>query len=171
MSWKPIKVTKEEMGAFQRSFKKKARFLLDENLDPALAERLRGLDWKVETVEDVGLKGRPDEDILAYAQRENRILITNDRDFRNERRFPPHRNPGVVIIPQDLSQAARSLGTVLPIVGEYRELFQSDIVEVNSEGTISVRSTKSDGRRTTSRYRYSSGPYALEWEEEPDGEE
>jgi hypothetical protein len=166
MPWRPIKVTKEEIATFERRFKKKARLLLDENLDPALAQALRALGWKVETVEEVGLRGRDDSDVLAYAHRENRILITGDRGFRDERRFPPHRNPGVVIIPQDLDDAARSLGTVLPIVGEYRELFRGAIVEVDRGGTISVRSAKADGRRSTTRYRYSKGPYALEWEGE-----
>ncbi len=73
MTWRPIKVTKEEIAAFERSFKKKAQLLLDENLDPALAEGLRALGWKVETVEEVRLRGRDDADVLAYAHRENRI--------------------------------------------------------------------------------------------------
>jgi predicted nuclease of predicted toxin-antitoxin system len=166
MAWSPIKVTKEEIASFNRRFKKKARLLLDENLDPALAEGLRALGWKLETVEEVGLRGRDDADVLGYAHRENRILITNDGGFRDEGRFPPHRNPGIVIVPQDLAEAARSLGAVLPIVGKYRELFRGDVVEVDRGGTISVRSTKGDGRRSTTRYRYSKGPYALEWEEE-----
>lgn len=169
MPWRPIKATKEEIAAFERRFKKKARLLLDENLDPALAEGLRALGWKLETVDEVGLKGHDDADILAYAHRNNRILITNDGGFRDERRFPPHRNPGVVIIPQGLSDAARSLGAVLPIVGEYRELFRGHVVEVDRDGTISVRSTQEDGRRTTTRNRYSSGPDALVWEEELPG--
>lgn len=170
MAWTPIKITKEEIVAFERKFKKKARLLLDENLDPTLGEGLRALGWKFETVEEIWLRGHDDADVLAYAQRENRILITNDGGFRDERRFPPHRNPGVIIIPQDLVEAARSLGAVLPIVGEYRELFRGDVVEVDRGGTISVRSTKGDGRRSTTRYRYSKGPYALEWEEEsPEG--
>jgi predicted nuclease of predicted toxin-antitoxin system len=169
MAWKQIRVTKEEIAAFERRFKKRARLLLDENLDPALAEGLRALGWKLETVDEVGLRGHDDEDVLAYAHRKNRLLITNDRGFRDESRFPPHRNPGVVIIPQDLNEAARSLGAVLPIVGEYRGLFRGDTIEVDRGGSISIRSSKNDGRRTTIRYRYSRGPDALVWEEEPAG--
>lgn len=166
VAWRPIKVTEKEAAAFKRRFKKKARLLLDENLDAALADGLRALGWKLETVEEVGLRGRDDGDVLAYAHRKDRILISNDSGFRDERRFPPQRNPGVIILPQDTSEAARSLGVVLPIVGEYRELFRGDVVEVDRGGTISVRSTKADGRRSTTRYRYSNGPYALEWKEE-----
>jgi hypothetical protein len=166
MSWRRIKITKEEVAVFQRNFKKKARLLLDENLDTTLAEGLRGFGWKVHTLEEVGLKGHDDEDVIAYAHHEDLVLITNDRDFRDERRFPPHRNLGIVIVPQELADAARSLGAVLPIVGEYRELARGAIVEVDHFGTIRIRSTKSDGHRTTSRYRYSPGSDALEWEEE-----
>lgn len=166
MAWRPIKIMKEEIAAFERKYKKKARLLLDENLDPALAEGLRALGWKLGTVEEIGLKSRDDEDVLAYAHRENRILITNDGDFRNESRFPPHRNPGVVIIPKDLNEATRSLAVVLPLVGKYRELFRGAVVEVDRGGTISIRSTENDGRRTTTRFRYSKGSDALKWEEE-----
>lgn len=170
MVWKELKLTKKDETEFKRKFKKKARFLLDENLDPTLAEGMRGLGWKVKSVEDIGLNGHSDEDILAYAQRENLILITNDRDFLNERRFPPYQNPGVVIIPQNYTHAVNALLGILPIVGEYREQWRGAIVEVSSDVTISIRSTKFDGRRTTTRYRYSNGPYALEWEEEQSGE-
>ncbi len=150
MAWRPIKVTNGEIAAFERRFKKKARLLLDEDLDPALAEGFRALGWRLETAEEVRLRGRDDVDLLAYAHRENRILITNDVSFHDERRFPPHRNPGVVIIPQDLAEAARSLGAVLPIVGEYRELFRGDVVEV--EPRRHHQRAQHEERRTQKHY-------------------
>jgi predicted nuclease of predicted toxin-antitoxin system len=165
LPWTPIKITKEEIAAGNRQLKRKARFLLDENLDLAVAKALRALGWNSRAVEEVGLKGRDDEDILAYAHSEDRILVTNDGGFRNERRFPPNRSPGVIIIPQDLSQAARALGAIVPIVGWYREVFRGDIIQVDHAGTISVRSTQIDGRRRTTRYRYAKGPYPLEWQD------
>ncbi len=51
------------------------------------------------TVWDVGLNGRSDETIFAYAWRHRRILLTHDDDFWNDRKFPEHLNPGVVILP------------------------------------------------------------------------
>jgi predicted nuclease of predicted toxin-antitoxin system len=51
------------------------------------------------TVWDAGLNGRSDETVFAYAWKHRRILLTHDDDFWNDRRFPEHRNPGVVILP------------------------------------------------------------------------
>ena len=48
---------------------------------------------------EVGLKGRNDQDVFNYAWRTRRLLLTHDEDFWNDRQFPEHRNPGVVILP------------------------------------------------------------------------
>jgi uncharacterized protein with PIN domain len=57
------------------------RFHLDEHVDHDIARglRLRGID--VTTTTDAGLLGSNDLDQLAYALRDNRVLITNDAGF------------------------------------------------------------------------------------------
>jgi predicted nuclease of predicted toxin-antitoxin system len=54
------------------------RFLLDENADIRIVGYLRGLGHDVTTMTNYGA---PDEDVIALAHAEHRILITNDRDF------------------------------------------------------------------------------------------
>jgi hypothetical protein len=77
MSWIPIEeISKAEKDAFDRSFAKKARFVVDESLGIGVAKVLRDLRWNVTFVGEVGLSGHSDEDIYAYAGRENRILLT-----------------------------------------------------------------------------------------------
>lgn len=58
-------------------------FLIDENLEPEVARILRKSGFDAEHVqEDVG-KGTEDIDILARAQQENQIIVTNDiEDFK-----------------------------------------------------------------------------------------
>jgi predicted nuclease of predicted toxin-antitoxin system len=51
----------------------------------------------------VGLGGRSDEEIFAYAWREKRIIWTHDRDFLDDKRFPVHRNPGVLVLPAEMA--------------------------------------------------------------------
>ena len=165
MTWKPIIVSKEEQAAFVRSFSKKARFLLDENVDSDLAPALRNLGWNVRTAEDAGLRGHPDENVLAHAHREDRLLITHDDGFLDDRLHPPHRNPGVIVIPKGESAAIEALSSVLPIVGQFRELFRGDKIQVDADGTIKIKSTDHKGMRKTSRYRYSRDEYALHWDE------
>lgn len=165
MPWKPIKITKHEESWFRRTFGKKARFLLDENLDGEPAAEMRSEGWNTKTAQEAGLIHRSDEDVVAYAWRHNRILITTDADFSDERRFPPNRNPGIVIVPSGHDGVA-AIATILPLVGDYRELYRGDVIQVDRGGTISIRSTKHDGSRKTTRYRFSRGPDPLEWVDE-----
>ena len=57
------------------------KFLLDENIDARLLPFLQDLGHDVTSVAKDYLYGLLDEDVLAMAHQEHRILITNDRDF------------------------------------------------------------------------------------------
>ena len=57
------------------------RFLLDESADYPLAIYLRHLGHDVTSIVHDYVRGRRDEDVLDIAQREQRIVIANDRDF------------------------------------------------------------------------------------------
>jgi predicted nuclease of predicted toxin-antitoxin system len=57
------------------------RFHLDENVDQALAQALirRGIDVTVSAL--VSLAGAPDEEQIAFAFHEGRVIVTHDADF------------------------------------------------------------------------------------------
>ncbi len=57
------------------------RFHLDENVDSAIALglRIRGID--VTTTADAGMRGASDEQQLAFALRESRVIVTHDDDL------------------------------------------------------------------------------------------
>ena len=57
------------------------KFLLDESADFPLALHLRQLGHDVTSIVHDYERGLSDRDVLAIAQREERVLITNDRDF------------------------------------------------------------------------------------------
>jgi hypothetical protein len=57
------------------------RFHLDEHVPNAVAHGLRRRQINVTTTADAGLLGASDEEHVAYALRENRVIFTNDRDF------------------------------------------------------------------------------------------
>ena len=79
MPWRKIhRPTGEEASAFEREFRKKTRFLVDENMPDELADALRGRKWNVKTVAEVGLQRRSDEDVVAFAHRDDRVLLTFD---------------------------------------------------------------------------------------------
>ncbi len=67
------------------------RFHLDEQIQGAIARGLRRRGIDVTTTADAGLAGAPDEDHLTFARAENRVLVTDDRDFlRMQSSFPTH---------------------------------------------------------------------------------
>lgn len=72
------------------------RFLIDENMPRTLAPMLRAAGYDAEDARDVGLRGRPDSDVWAYAQAHSQTLITYDREFGNTLIYPePH--SGVIV--------------------------------------------------------------------------
>jgi predicted nuclease of predicted toxin-antitoxin system len=125
MPWKKVDLpAQREIDAYVRQFKKKARFLVDESLGSEAAKVIRELGWNVKYVDEVALVGHSDEGVFAFAWSDDRILLTHDRDFLDDRSFPTHRNPGVVVLPGgDGDEAAliKALSFVLSVVAPFRE--------------------------------------------------
>jgi predicted nuclease of predicted toxin-antitoxin system len=57
------------------------RFLVDEALQDRLAERLADAGHDASHVRVIGMQGAMDEDVLACADRESRVLVATDTDF------------------------------------------------------------------------------------------
>ena len=57
------------------------RFHLDEHVDPVIADGLRRRHIDLTTAVDTGLLGARDESHLAFANSEQRIIVTSDSDF------------------------------------------------------------------------------------------
>ncbi len=71
-----------------RRRKAKARFYADENFPALAVELLRKMGGKVVTVQEAGRRRHPDENHAAYALKHGYILLTCDRDYLDESRFP-----------------------------------------------------------------------------------
>ena len=59
----------------------KLEFLANMNISPLTLEQLRTLGWNIIRVSEVMEKGSKDIDILIYAQKYNKVVITQDLDF------------------------------------------------------------------------------------------
>ena len=169
MTWKPLPyATKAEEAALLAETKKKACFLIDENVDPVVTDHLREEGWNVKDVREVGLAKRDDEEVLALAHREDRVLLTHDTDFLDDRRFPPHRNPGIAVLPSstpDFGAFAGAVEKMLLLVGTSRHFQRGTKVVFARDGSLLVRS-RHQGKMTETRYRFTrSGPAEI-WENE-----
>jgi len=85
------------------------RFLADENLKGAITRGLlrREPDLDLVRVQDVGLSGADDPDVLAWAGRSGRIVLTHDLatipDFAQDRVAAGQAMPGVFVVPRRLA--------------------------------------------------------------------
>ncbi|AFY88620.1 hypothetical protein DSM107010_17820 [Chroococcidiopsis cubana SAG 39.79] len=83
------------------------KFLADENFDNTIIRGLirRNSNIDIIRVQDVGLSGKDDPTILAWAARENRILLTHDvatiTRYAYERVVASQPMPGVIEISLD----------------------------------------------------------------------
>src|SRR6267378_2206490 len=73
------------------------KLLADECVYNDTTQLLRSWDYDVLTAQEADLAGKSDENVLAYAVRHQRILITIDMDFSNLRRFPPRSYIGIIV--------------------------------------------------------------------------
>jgi hypothetical protein len=75
----------------------KPRFYADENFPTVAIAILKRFGADVTTVHDARHRGHPDENHLAEALRLGRILITSDRDYLDDRRFPLIHCPALIV--------------------------------------------------------------------------
>jgi Domain of unknown function (DUF5615) len=106
MAWKDIREVVSTRPPTQREKrqvndyirrKAKPRFYADEDLPAAATAILRRMNADVYTAEDARRRGQPDENHLEEAQKLGRVLITCDRDYLDERRFPLIHCPAIVV--------------------------------------------------------------------------
>jgi predicted nuclease of predicted toxin-antitoxin system len=98
------------------------RILLDENLPAGLLQVLRALGHDVEHVYSKDLSGHPDPDVLAVAQAEKRLLITQDIRFADARTFRTGEHAGFVLV--RLKRPGRRA-----LTAKIRAVFESEDVE------------------------------------------
>lgn len=74
---------------------------IDEQLSELLKEPLIKSGHEAATVLDEGLSGKLDEELWPVVKRENRFLITADKEFGNIRKYPPGTHAGVLLLRPD----------------------------------------------------------------------
>ncbi len=73
------------------------KFKIDENL-PSEIRDLLSPTYDVATVLDQKMGGSLDPNLAEICRRENRILITLDKDFSDVRNYPPKDHPGFMVL-------------------------------------------------------------------------
>ena len=137
-----IVLTNDQVSDFKRKFESKARFLVDESVGINAARLIRDRGWNVCYVEDLDLLDRSHEAVLAFARREERILLTHHFDFLDDSRFPFHRNPGLVILPPVTCSTlgfTDAINGVLGLIGPYSKACRGFKIRIAEDGAWTIR--------------------------------
>ena len=112
---------------------------LDENLPLSAASSLRRRGHDVDTVVDEGLGGGHDDDVVAKATAESRLLITLDRGLGDVRRYPPGSHSGILVLRVE-DQSAQSVVSRLEAVVDHHAIEAlSGAVAVAQRGVLRIR--------------------------------
>jgi len=89
-----------ELASHAERLTPRPRIYADANVPAGLVAHMRGpLQWDVLFVlEEEGLRRAPDVKHYRLAQQLRRTLVTLDRDYLDDRRFPPGEGAGVLVI-------------------------------------------------------------------------
>jgi predicted nuclease of predicted toxin-antitoxin system len=166
--WTDISVLIEKAPPSQREVRQvfqylarraKARFYADENFPQRAVSLLRETGSRVDTAHEAGLVGHSDEDHAAYARRHRMVLLSCDRDFLNEQRFPLIHCPAIFVFDfgngttREMRQAFRCLTAVFSMPQFFDKWWK---IDAKRDGwTELVRHL--DGSTSRHRYRLSRG--------------
>jgi predicted nuclease of predicted toxin-antitoxin system len=117
------------------------KFLIDESADARLAAYLRARGYDVTLVAQDYQPGLPDEAVLAIAQSEQLVLITDDRDF-GELVFG-HRRPhaGVIYLRLDTSILAIRTERLEYVLTHYADQLDQFLVVTRQRVRVRTRGT------------------------------
>ena len=135
-------LTNDQVSDFKRKFESNARFLVDESVGINAARLIRDRGWNVCYIEDLDLLDRSHEAVLAFARREERILLTHHFDFLDDSRFPFHRNPGLVILPPVTCSTlgfTDAINGVLELIGPLSKAYRGFKIRIAEDGVWTIR--------------------------------
>ena len=72
------------------------KLLADENISSRTVAFLRDLGFDTVHVREIGLRGKPDQEVMDYAVKEGRLLLTIDSDFADIRKYSPGTHGGII---------------------------------------------------------------------------
>lgn len=108
------------------------KFLANMNISPMTVEDLKKLGWDVVRVPDVMDKRSKDVQILTYARRHNRVIITQDLDFSSLLALSGYEKSSVINLRVENARPDFITNRIIEIVNELEtELDEGIVVSVD----------------------------------------
>jgi predicted nuclease of predicted toxin-antitoxin system len=112
------------------------RIVLDQGLPATAARILRDNGWDAVHARELDMHEATDTEILEYAARESRVVITLDRDFPQIMALTAATRPSVVFIRQQRLRAAEVAALIATVWREHEHaLDRGCVVKVSARGT------------------------------------
>jgi predicted nuclease of predicted toxin-antitoxin system len=105
------------------------RFLVDECTGPAVARWLRDQSHDVFSVYEAA-RGMADEDVLAKAHAESRILVTNDKDFGDMVFRAKEQHRGIILLRLQDERAVSKTDALRKLLASYADRLPDAFVVV-----------------------------------------
>lgn len=115
------------------------RFLVDESLSSRVAELLQSADHDAVHVGDLGLLGAPDDEVMAAARTEDRVLITVDTDFGGLLAFAHESTPSAILVRRAPHRAESQAQLLLAALPEVEQDLIAGALVVLSPGQARIR--------------------------------
>lgn len=116
------------------------KFFADENIQPDLIQFLRARNFNVVSVLSEGMIGCSDDEVNAYAYRNERVIITQDQDFGKLIYTTDIKFTGIIYLRPGHLNSNVHIKTLNTIFEKNPELNKSFLmVGENQNGTIKIR--------------------------------
>jgi hypothetical protein len=159
-NWRPLAErygksdSKKALSEFRRL--PRTSFLFDENVQTNVIRAIRAYGMRVDTVRELGYKRRSDQEVLALAWKRKQMLVTYDRDFWDDERFPFGSFAGVLQLP-DIGKNLNFFWSILTgsvrLFSRGHDLWFNTKIRAGESGRITVKTWERDiGRIVISHY-------------------
>ena len=97
------------------------RFLADENIATSLVKSLRKNGFDVKDIKEEKLYGIADKEALEIAKKEDRMVITRDKDFANLLNYSLIKHKGVILLRFTNQSPENVIKLFIPILKQLKE--------------------------------------------------
>lgn len=119
-----------------------SKIIIDEDLHRSVSEPLERLGYEPIDIRDYGLRGSTDQEVYAFAQRNEAAIISGDKDFSNIVRFPLGEHYGIIVarFPSTLSPSVINVEIFNALQGISPDEITGALIVVTS-GKVRIRRT------------------------------
>jgi len=117
----------------------KLQFLANMNISPLTVEQLRTRGWDITRVSEIMEKGSKDLDILIYAQKQNKVVITQDLDFSTLLALSGYAKPSLINLRLENPRPDLVLARIIDVVSLMEKELEEGVVITVDETSARYR--------------------------------